>query len=1254
MSKKTCSCCPFNRDSKVHPTPRNSHSDELIDDFEELPLVCNQPTMSGHNHRKHMNVYPDKHKINIDLATMPQRSDSTSSTLSTASRRNLGDTEATKTAVEDESKSEKFYRKLLELWDDKNMKDYKSLLWRSEFVREHLGWTSEGGIIKMKPKTGRKTGKRAAATAGVVLGVLATGFLGAAVLGTGGAFVWLRYKQRKLQDRMAGFVQWEDRGALKNLKSIEKLESLSLNIGNRTDFKPLGEGRAIACEIAANTGFAIALEFGSDPAAVNRTPDLQLLVTWVGPKNEESLKSGTNLNESSADGPPKTVYEAVKIRLMHQGMEVKSISADIYEICNPPEENPDAPDMYDVFLNKTNNPEVIDESYKASFWVCISADTVAVGFGTIPGKQLRFSFDSTALVSEHHYRICSFAVSNMAPLMGTVKFDIERFTFSYEEIAEVIRWRDETMEVVENLEYHMHKGNAQLRALRGDYYVYHIDEKLFGVDMRIVVSNGHIVLMRKASGVSAKLHLHTQYRLLGAVDLHNVTQMLSCEHKGFTLYRVFATDGTSLVFPDATPERSLGHAALWLLQMHESNRCKAAGRIKSLMEFSSMFQCGACGLLKEISSDVSSTPEWLPSKYTCQCIVSPASFCSEQGSKHSNAGSQAGSKLGSVSRQRSENESSPLDSALTSFDLATTDMGKYGLDEIGGRAVWKPVCIILGCDSAHEANRTKLKKTLKKHQKETWDELGRTEINHDSMVSRFRTKIETDIFPYDLVKIEVHLFNNNISDARMDEKDEYPPTLFFGEAVLECEPIRKKLRKEKHLKLAQSIIDSEEDKRGNLHIELQAVERSPSHHKMIEILGTLETISKLEYSTPEDKFEKVNDVLCSLGSQELLSLVLANGSQQLPLCLHYKDKFQNTKLMTYLSNQVDDLSLPAKVQLIRAFKKRVHSLELFEQQIIAKIFESTKEKELFDLKDLIDVDSEGVVNMSRLIYDGVKEPELQSSLLKHFESEGTRLFNDASWEKPMRIMSDIDDTLVHSGLGLGGPKYKSGTVLPGFVQLVRTLGARVAFVTARPQFVKHMTYKTLRDRYGIYDAVCLFGELKDSVLIPFAPDFSNEKIAARKMDNIHRYIKLFPECRFCWWGDSGQGDILVGEQLNQKYPARMCGVYIQDVVKSDGLTFLTSPKDRLEHCGNNINVVDNYCEVANHMYKSGVLNAFQLLNVSVATARTVRSLMPEASDTIMFRAFEHEKHLKVALELIEAACAAGDTTTTESEDPIQQ
>lgn len=45
---------------------------------------------------------------------------------------------------------------------------------------------------------------------------------------------------------------------------------------------------------------------------------------------------------------------------------------------------------------------------------------------------------------------------------------------------------------------------------------------------------------------------------------------------------------------------------------------------------------------------------------------------------------------------------------------------------------------------------------------------------------------------------------------------------------------------------------------------------------------------------------------------------------------------------------------------------------------------------------------------------------------------GRRLTNPkVDIQRPLHIMSDVDDTFIHSGYGLGGPKFPKGTVMPG-------------------------------------------------------------------------------------------------------------------------------------------------------------------------------------------------------------------------------
>lgn len=175
-------------------------------------------------------------------------------------------------------------------------------------------------------------------------------------------------------------------------------------------------------------------------------------------------------------------------------------------------------------------------------------------------------------------------------------------------------------------------------------------------------------------------------------------------------------------------------------------------------------------------------------------------------------------------------------------------------------------------------------------------------------------------------------------------------------------------------------------------------------------------------------------------------------------------------------------------------------------------------------------------------------------------------------------------------------------------------------------------------------------------MIPFTPAHCNSKIAARKLRNYERYVKLFPECHFLWFGDSGQGDIQtaiemmrvvgkgcdhpattgtaaggpVGEEEaaaaeevggvaadvkaaadagasapdahTRAPPGAMLGAFIQDVALSDGLTLKTSARERQRLRELNVHVVDNYAAVALIMCRDlGLLTVNGLRDVAQAT-----------------------------------------------------
>lgn len=102
-------------------------------------------------------------------------------------------------------------------------------------------------------------------------------------------------------------------------------------------------------------------------------------------------------------------------------------------------------------------------------------------------------------------------------------------------------------------------------------------------------------------------------------------------------------------------------------------------------------------------------------------------------------------------------------------------------------------------------------------------------------------------------------------------------------------------------------------------------------------------------------------------------------------------------------------------------------------------------------------------------------------------------------------------------------------------------------------------------------------------------------------------MEVFAECRFAWFGDSGQGDILVGEQMlaDPELSRLVEGVYIQDVVESNGIGYKTDARERDRHKTDGILVADNYLEVALAMHANGTLTSHGLHKMAVTTAKQV-------------------------------------------------
>lgn len=143
--------------------------------------------------------------------------------------------------------------------------------------------------------------------------------------------------------------------------------------------------------------------------------------------------------------------------------------------------------------------------------------------------------------------------------------------------------------------------------------------------------------------------------------------------------------------------------------------------------------------------------------------------------------------------------------------------------------------------------------------------------------------------------------------------------------------------------------------------------------------------------------------------------------------------------------------------------------------------QSTRGESLYELKHMIDEHDQSEVtnglnfwNLVDVVYVFVTHAVFRGEIIGHINRQGMQLLMKDGFVPPLHVLSDIDDTFVHSGLGLGGPKYPPGTTLPGVLQLYRELKAHMVFVTARPDWLSRMTYRSIF-QYGLHSVTVLSG-----------------------------------------------------------------------------------------------------------------------------------------------------------------------------------
>jgi hypothetical protein len=284
----------------------------------------------------------------------------------------------------------------------------------------------------------------------------------------------------------------------------------------------------------------------------------------------------------------------------------------------------------------------------------------------------------------------------------------------------------------------------------------------------------------------------------------------------------------------------------------------------------------------------------------------------------------------------------------------------------------------------------------------------------------------------------------------------------------------------------------------------------------------IESISfLLQRRTGSQERRRILDLLKPLEAHQFAEVVHSLDLGQLMNALDWRAWSSHTRaeFLGLLEKFIGALNMDSKVRLANLLADGPTTYR--EEKVLRALFLSEVGTSLTELKLRIDTSDVGHDLLSLLTSD-IDAPELRFDILKHFR-EQVALPKDPA-RRPLRVVSDIDDTLYSS---LKDARHPRGTLYKGVLELFASLSELPPiFLTARPELVlnllERLTHRQLR-RYGLDKPTVLSGSLPGLL--------GHRRMAEQKARNLTSYTEMYPEFRFLFFGDSGQGDMAFAESL---------------------------------------------------------------------------------------------------------------------------
>jgi len=313
--------------------------------------------------------------------------------------------------------------------------------------------------------------------------------------------------------------------------------------------------------------------------------------------------------------------------------------------------------------------------------------------------------------------------------------------------------------------------------------------------------------------------------------------------------------------------------------------------------------------------------------------------------------------------------------------------------------------------------------------------------------------------------------------------------------------------------------------------------------------------------------------------------------------------------MTFICSKktLSRLGVAAKAALIGALCPLRFSMASRKQlQRICEIVLDTNGEALSELRDTLDYHG-GYDNLHRILYDYLEKKE-RKLLIRHIHHNS----NFQKTKKPIKILSDIDDTWLSSGgawpAGVDDV-FPKKVPYPGVFAFYKELDeygntdsktktqncSNLTFITAKPHAPGGVTEDHSYKQFKQYKQFHTNPSLLSGDLGSFGIVFGAfDPIVEKKVQNFIEYITIYPDHNFVFVGDNGQGDYKVGLQMLDSHSSFLQKVFIHRVIALED-TFGIDKKKLNDNP--NIFFFDTYVGAALEAYQSYLISQEGLIRI---------------------------------------------------------